>query len=62
MEGDRQQAIILPCVRSNRFETNCNPIPRDAPLITNTAFGSEFRLIELVSLLFALKSIWGKTG
>ena len=53
MEGDRQQAIILPCVRSNRLETNCNPIPRDAPLITNTAFGSEFLSSELFSL-FAL--------
>ena len=61
MAGDRQHAIILPCVRSNRLETNCNPIPREAPLITNMALGSEFRLSELFSLL-ALKSIWGKTG
>ena len=60
MVGDRQQAIIFPCVRSNRLETNCNPIPREAPLITNMALGSELRLIEFS--LFALKSIWGKTG
>ena len=62
MAGDRQHATIFPFVRSNRLETNCNPIPREAPLITNMALGSEFRLSELFSLLFALKSIWGKTG
>ena len=65
MEGDRQHATIFPCVRSNRLMTNCSPIPREAPLITNTAFGSEFRLSELFSLfvlLRLLKSIWGKTG
>ncbi len=41
--GERQHATTVPRVRSNRETTNCNPIPRDAPVTTNTAPSSEFR-------------------
>ena len=63
MGGDRQHAIILPVVRSSKLFTNCNPIPRDAPLITNTALGSEFLLSSPLLLLLLLSNcISGKTG
>ena len=59
--GDRQHAIIFPRVRSSKLEINCSPMPRDAPLTTNTALESEFLLSEF-ALSPLLKLMWGKTG
>lgn len=64
VSGDRQHATILPRVRRVRVCTNCNPIPREDPLTTNTAFGSSFlrnALVPLVAALFRMGTS-GNTG
>jgi len=59
-EGDRQHATIVPRVRSIRVLTNSNPIPLEAPFITNTALRSWFRTYDVDCPLE--KSISGKIG
>mmetsp|Transcript_23460 Transcript_23460/g.50194 ORF Transcript_23460/g.50194 Transcript_23460/m.50194 type:complete len:229 (-) Transcript_23460:288-974(-) len=66
LEGDRQHAMILPFVLSNRLITNCNPMPRFEPVTTNTASGSALRIVA-ASLLSPSEGerrnrMSGKTG